>query len=986
MSSEDVPPQVNEPVRSPSPPPSLHSRPSHGRKMSVDADAQAQVISSLRTQVDDLFSQVTQLNGKLVKSYNRVSDLEDELHVSSAAAREASVKIAALELERATHLSALNTGLLVEREHVAAELSKLMERATDEAARRGQAESARMEIEKDLDDLSAGLFDQANTMVAEARFARAQSERKAEEAARSLREAEDLVRLMQGQMQQLQQRATIAERAARDVVPQAEIVAVGIPRLLGSHAGYTEFIAFVAHIRTLRSAAGQPPIISTLLHTPFLARLVAEDTEPTVRLDLAPGLNWLTRRTFISAIHAGQLDIAPAPTSSLLSPDSATHGLSCALCGAIIIAGTASPTDTTPASRSNLGSLATAARNNSWSQLLSKPLTSSRPSSPPPHSHSRQQSLDISVPAQIFVCRLATPVPASVPVPGQPRSAQTNQYPLCASGWCLARLRATCTLWSFIRTGVVERVWEDTPAPPPPPQRLASQSLNSSPVSPATPTNGGVTKKRSLWGVASVLGFGDDKEKEKAKEDKGKAKELPPPPPHHPAEKPVRRSVPPPLASPVPRPAAPGHSPIPPPRSPNPRSASTQQPAPPPLPRRATSRAAVTPVGLKPSSSQEPDSDGGFHTPAEELPPTTNGDGEHVEGEHKPGHAKKDSMLFEAPFTPPATPPVPEGAPVEGEAKPAEASAPVADMKRAPAATDAQPSEAAVEPTSGSIPAAEPAPASEAAVPAEPRTPTNPAFAEGAERTGSPAPPPVPRRAPARRAVPPAPGTPGRVGTPVGGERVGTPDNGERASTPAPDAAASAIEAPAPDAAADAAPVPSEAPVPEAPATEAPSAEGSATEAPASSDAPAPESTEPKPPLPARPRRAPRDSVHLRGGSVSSISGLEKVVNGVDDVKEDTDEHAPVVSGVDKGKGKAIEPSSSAESDIKLADERVDTDAEPITFANNSEQPSPAVEEPEELAPDGTPFVRGASWEARAWKELIRLREDMFWARVGGVR
>ena len=278
MADEDVAPSVPaEPTRSPSPP-SLPSRPAHRRNASVDADAQAQVITSLRTQVDDLFSQVTQLNGKLVKSYNRVSDLEDELHVSSAASREASVKIAALELERATHLSALNTGLLVEREHVASELSRLMERATDEAARRGQAESARAEIEKDLDDLSAGLFDQANTMVAEARFARAQSERKAEEAARSLREAEELVRLMQGQMQQLQERATDAERAARDVVPHAEIVAVGIPRLLGSHAPYAEFIAFVAHIRTLRSAANQIPLISTLLTTPFLARLVAEDT------------------------------------------------------------------------------------------------------------------------------------------------------------------------------------------------------------------------------------------------------------------------------------------------------------------------------------------------------------------------------------------------------------------------------------------------------------------------------------------------------------------------------------------------------------------------------------------------------------------------------------------------------------------------------------------------------------------------------------
>ncbi|KAF8320482.1 hypothetical protein DL93DRAFT_2074170 [Clavulina sp. PMI_390] len=32
--------------------------------------------------------------------------------------------------------------------------------------------------------------------------------------------------------------------------------------------------------------------------------------------------------------------------------------------------------------------------------------------------------------------------------------------------------------------------------------------------------------------------------------------------------------------------------------------------------------------------------------------------------------------------------------------------------------------------------------------------------------------------------------------------------------------------------------------------------------------------------------------------------------------------------------------------------------------------------------PDSEPV----SWEERTWKELVKLREDMFWARMGGVR
>ena len=32
------------------------------------------------------------------------------------------------------------------------------------------------------------------------------------------------------------------------------------------------------------------------------------------------------------------------------------------------------------------------------------------------------------------------------------------------------------------------------------------------------------------------------------------------------------------------------------------------------------------------------------------------------------------------------------------------------------------------------------------------------------------------------------------------------------------------------------------------------------------------------------------------------------------------------------------------------------------------------------------PLVGDATWEERTWKEITRLREDMFWARVGALR
>ncbi|KAJ3530013.1 hypothetical protein NM688_g7773 [Phlebia brevispora] len=329
-----------------------------------DPDAQAQVIASLRTQLQDYFGQVTQLNTKLIKSYDRISDLEDELHVKVTGLQQATVKISTLEAERTEHLSALSTGLLVEKANVTAELTRLMERATEEAARAGEAESARQAIEKDLDDLSAGLFDQANTMVAEARLARAKSERKVEETEKALRDAEEIVGILQTQMQTLEAEKEAADRKVQDmriVMGKGKWVdrSAGVPsstiRLLCLHSPYLEYLQFIAHLRTIRPSMQNPPVMSTLLPLPLLARLATEDSEPTIRLDLAPSLNWLTRRSVLAAIHSGQLTVEPMSTVTLLEefiapsiPGHSNTHIVCALCGTPVIEAPTSPTRGSP--------------------------------------------------------------------------------------------------------------------------------------------------------------------------------------------------------------------------------------------------------------------------------------------------------------------------------------------------------------------------------------------------------------------------------------------------------------------------------------------------------------------------------------------------------------------------------------------------------------------------------------------------------------
>ena len=65
-----------------------------------------------------------------------------------------------------------------------------------------------------------------------------------------------------------------------------------------------------------------------LKETPFYKRVVTEDVEPTLRLDLAPGLSWLARRSVISAMSEGRFIVEPIPGLSASSGYPA-----CALCG-----------------------------------------------------------------------------------------------------------------------------------------------------------------------------------------------------------------------------------------------------------------------------------------------------------------------------------------------------------------------------------------------------------------------------------------------------------------------------------------------------------------------------------------------------------------------------------------------------------------------------------------------------------------------------
>jgi hypothetical protein len=70
-----------------------------------------------------------------------------------------------------------------------------------------------------------------------------------------------------------------------------------------------------------------PNSLTPLKETKFYKRALAEDIEPTLRLDTAPGLSWLARRNVLNAVCEGTLVVEPMPASTK------QFVFACSLCG-----------------------------------------------------------------------------------------------------------------------------------------------------------------------------------------------------------------------------------------------------------------------------------------------------------------------------------------------------------------------------------------------------------------------------------------------------------------------------------------------------------------------------------------------------------------------------------------------------------------------------------------------------------------------------
>ena len=75
----------------------------------------AELQEMLRAQITDLSSQVTSLNAKLVSTFGRIGDLEDELHQSETSRSSLQKRVERLDTERKNWEDRVEGGLLVEK-------------------------------------------------------------------------------------------------------------------------------------------------------------------------------------------------------------------------------------------------------------------------------------------------------------------------------------------------------------------------------------------------------------------------------------------------------------------------------------------------------------------------------------------------------------------------------------------------------------------------------------------------------------------------------------------------------------------------------------------------------------------------------------------------------------------------------------------------------------------------------------------------------
>ncbi|CAI4035854.1 hypothetical protein SMKI_14G0630 [Saccharomyces mikatae IFO 1815] len=380
--------------------------------------------------------QVTSLSTQLIESVDKQSHLEEQLNKSLktiSSQKEAIVNYNRLK----TDYEALKRTVLEKDD----EVNKLREDVVKENELRTKAEDENDKLNKEVEDLTASLFDEANNMVSDARKEKYAIEILNKRLTEQLREKDTLLDTLSLQLKNLKKvmhsldnESVVTNSSNRystilnDSATSSSTSLNKVPTLNSSasqdmYSGivyspsissirydvslYNEFLKFVAALPNCDN------IKATSSESKLIRRLVNDEIQPILKIDNASGIGWLVKKTLLSLIIDGLVVMEP------LSGVNATYQIGY---------NSSSPVkQATP----------------NMPRMFKFPLDS-----PPVAVHAAcsfcgESRDDIIEHARMYILKTLHKADDGT-------EQVTNTYPLCH--WCLLKLRQTCEIFAFLRS------------------------------------------------------------------------------------------------------------------------------------------------------------------------------------------------------------------------------------------------------------------------------------------------------------------------------------------------------------------------------------------------------------------------------------------------------------------------------------------------------------------------------------------------------
>ncbi|SCV03107.1 LANO_0G02190g1_1 [Lachancea nothofagi CBS 11611] len=384
--------------------------------------------------------QVSSLSTQLIQSIDRQSHLEEQLLQARKVINGQKESLEALKsLEN--QVKRLQRDVEAEKAYNAKNLSILQ--AEKQAKELAQAESDR--LNKEVEDLTASLFDEANAMVSDARKETYSYQVKNSKLNEQLQEKDSLLDTLEIQLKNLKavlysledESITVAKSSRNSIAANenATLSSGSLDNTMNALNGtlsapntalfspylnslrydlrlFHEFLTFVAVLPQCSS------IKETSSHSKLLRRLINDEIQPMLRLDNASGVGWYVRRNLMTLMIEGMVVVEPV--SGINETYRVGHSTN---------QGNSSPQISKPDKARD-------------SHLYNYPLDSPPVAIQDPCAFCSESRNDILEHGRLYVLKTLQK--------NEDGELETSaQFPLCH--YCLLKIRQTCEIFAFLR-------------------------------------------------------------------------------------------------------------------------------------------------------------------------------------------------------------------------------------------------------------------------------------------------------------------------------------------------------------------------------------------------------------------------------------------------------------------------------------------------------------------------------------------------------